>query len=163
MTQEHALHEELAHSTHLTDTENAFVTVVVDGQTFGIPVLTVRDILKSQPITPVPLAPAEVAGSLNLRGRVVTAIDVRVKLGLEKRTEGTPMNVVVASGGELYSLIVDKVGDVRNLPEEKFERNPATLDERWRSVSQGIYRLQDELLIVFNVDNFLQDNQVKDR
>src|SRR6267154_2312473 len=106
-----------------------FVSVVIGGQLFGIPVLEVRDVLASQRITRVPLAPAEVAGSLNLRGRIVTAIDIRTRLGLPERSEGkTAMSVVVDYGGELYSLLVDSVGEVLSLDGTDAERNPATLD-----------------------------------
>jgi len=137
-----------------------FVSVVIGGQLFGIPVLEVRDVLASQRITRVPLAPAEVAGSLNLRGRIVTAIDIRTRLGLAERTEeeiaGKPrMSVVVDHGGELYSLMVDSVGEVLSLSGANFERNPATLDARWREVSAGIYRLDGSLLVVLDVTRLL--------
>src|SRR5258708_35042733 len=129
-----------------------FVSVVIGGQLFGIPVLEVRDVLASQRITRVPLAPPEVAGSLNLRGRIVTAIDIRIRLGLAERSEeeiaGKPrMSVVVDHGGELYSLMVDSVGEVLSLAAANFERNPANLDARWREVSAGIYRLDRPLLV----------------
>ncbi|MFN7709734.1 MAG: chemotaxis protein CheW [Holosporales bacterium] len=133
-----------------------FVTVSIEGQLFGIPVLMVQDILSPQKITPVPLAPAAVEGSLNLRGRIVTAINVRTKLGISPSKEfHTPMNVVVESGGELYSLMVDSVGEVLSLPDDQFEANPATLDELWRAVSQGIYRLEGQLLVILNVASLL--------
>jgi purine-binding chemotaxis protein CheW len=137
-----------------------FVSVVIGGQLFGIPVLEVRDVLASQRITRVPLAPAEVAGSLNLRGRIVTAIDIRTRLGLPERSEeeiaGKPrMSVVVDHGGELYSLMVDSVGEVLSLSGANFERNPATLDARWREVSAGIYRLDSSLLVVLDVTRLL--------
>src|SRR5688572_3433820 len=93
-----------------------FVSMTVAGQLFGIPVLTVQDVLGEQRITRVPLALPEVAGTLNLRGRIVTAIDMRRRLGLEARPpEITGMNVVVDRAGELYSLIVDSVGEVLSL------------------------------------------------
>jgi len=139
--------------------EEMFVTVTVGGQLFGIPVLEVRDILGPQRITHVPLAPPEVAGALNLRGRIVTAIDVRTRLGLSAQ-EGSAsgMSVVVDIHGELYSLIIDKVGEVMSLPTTDFERNPSTLDQRWREVSNGIYRLKDCLLIVLDVMRLLRLN-----
>ena len=137
-----------------------FVSVVIGGQLFGIPVLEVRDVLASQRITRVPLAPAEVAGSLNLRGRIVTAIDLRTRLGLpgrsvEQTKDKARMSVVVDHGGELYSLVVDSVGEVLSLSEANFERNPATLDARWREVSAGIYRLDGALLVVLDVTRLL--------
>ena len=133
-----------------------FVTMTIAGQLFGIPVLTVQDVLGPQRITRIPLAPREVAGALNLRGRIVTAIDVRSRLGLQARGADSPgMSVVVDHKGELYSLIVDSVGEVMSLPTEAYERNPATLDPRWRDVSGGIYRLQGKLLVVLEVSRLL--------
>jgi purine-binding chemotaxis protein CheW len=135
---------------------NDFVTVTVDGQLFGIPVLTVQDILGAQRLTPVPLAPKEIAGSLNLRGRIVTAIDVRTRLGLSPPPEESPgMSVVVEHNGELYSLIVDSVGEVLRLSTEAYERNPATLDPVWRDVSTGVFRLDGGLMVVLDVVRIL--------
>jgi len=133
-----------------------FVTVTIHDQLFGIPVLTVQDILGPQKIAPIPLAPPEVAGALNLRGHIVTAIDVRKRLGLPDHEGKNPgMSVVVDFRGELYSLIIDSVGDVLGFPEELFERNPATLDTLWRDVSSGVYRLKDKLLVVLDVERLL--------
>lgn len=133
-----------------------FVSVTIANQLFGIPVLQVQDVLGSQRITRVPLAPPEVAGSLNLRGRIVTAIDVRVRLRLPPRGEGKqPMSVVVDHGGELYSLLVDSVGEVLSLDIADAERNPATLDPTWREASAGIYRLDGSLLVVLDVAKLL--------
>lgn len=133
-----------------------FVTMTVDGQLFGIPVLAVQDVLGPQQITKIPLAPPEVAGALNLRGRIVTAIDVRSRLGLTAwRRDQDSMSVVVDHDGELYSLIVDTVGEVLSLPNEGFQQNPQTLDAVWRDVSAGIYRLEGQLLVVFEVSRLL--------
>ncbi|MCZ8124548.1 MAG: chemotaxis protein CheW [Magnetospirillum sp.] len=130
--------------------------MTVADQLFGIPVLTVQDVLGPQRITRIPLAPPEVAGALNLRGRIVTAIDVRRRLGLAKReTDKVNMNVVVDHKGELYALIVDNVGEVLSLQADAYERNPATLDPRWREVSGGIYRLKGKLLVVLEVARLL--------
>src|SRR5271168_3504610 len=152
------------HDHAATDTRRAkassgpsdFVSIVIGGQLFGIPVLQVQDVLGPQRITRIPLAPPEVAGSLNLRGRIVTAIDVRLCLGLEKRSADQPgMSVVVDHGTEFYSLIVDNVGEVLTLPAASMERNPATLDPRWREISNGIYRLDEQLLVVLDADRLL--------
>lgn len=133
-----------------------FVTMTIADQLFGIPVLTVQDVLGSQRITRIPLAPPEVAGALNLRGRIVTAMDVRRRLDLPAREAGkSGMSVVVDHNGELYSLIVDSVGEVLSLPNDAFERNPATLDPKWREVSAGIYRLDGKLLVVLEVSRLL--------
>lgn len=134
-----------------------FLTIIIAGQRFGIPILQVQDVLSQQRVTRVPLAPSEVAGSLNLRGRIVTAIDVRRRLGIGPREkDGTrEMSVVVEHDGELYSLIIDQVGDVMTLHDDHFENTPGALDPAWREISSGIYRLDGELLIVLDVPKFL--------
>lgn len=137
-----------------------FVTVTIDNQLFGIPVLQVQDVLGTQRITRIPLAPPEVAGSLNLRGRIVTAVDVRKRLGLEPQPKtDRDMSIVVDHDGELYSLMVDSVGEVLSVPTATYERNPATLDPIWKSVSTGIYRLQGQLLVVLDVNRLLDFTQ----
>ena len=133
-----------------------FVTMRVGSQMVGLPVLSVQDILAQQRLTRIPLAPPEVAGSLNLRGRIVTAIDMRKRLGLDPRPDDEPsMYVVVDYQGELYSLIIDAIGDVLSLPDDRFERTPATLDPTWLSVSTGVFRLDEELLVVLEVARIL--------
>lgn len=139
----------------LTDSRD-YVTVTIADQLFGIPVLSVQDVLGPQKITHIPKAPPEVAGALNLRGRIVTSIDVRCRLNLPPLPEGERgMSVVVEHHGEPYSLMIDSVGEVLSLPEDRFDRNPATLDARWREVAGGIYRLDDALLVVLDVDRLL--------
>ena len=133
-----------------------YVTMSIGGQLFGIPVLKVQDVLGTQTITRVPLAPVEVAGSLNLRGRIVTAVDVRLRLGLPKRdADKTAMSVVVEHENELYSLLVDSVGEVLSLESRDYQRNPPTLNPRLREFSDGIYRLNDSLLVVLSVSSLL--------
>ena len=133
-----------------------FVSMSVAGQLFGIPVLTVPDVLGPQQMTRVPLAPPEIAGSLNLRGRIVTAIDFRTRLGLEPRPETEQgMNVVVENSGELYSLIVDSVGEVLSFSPDDYEHLPATVDPRWSQISAGIYQLDDQLMVVIDVAKLL--------
>lgn len=146
-----------SHEILSTEDHEEFVTMFIEGQMFGIPVLMVQDVLGPQKITRIPLAPPEVAGSLNLRGRIVTAIDVRLRLRLPSRKEdsGVAMSVVVDMRGELYSLRVDSVGEVLSLPAAKFERNPPTLDPLWREFSTGIYRLENKLLVVLDVPRLL--------
>jgi len=137
--------------------QHDFVSFSVASQLFGIPVLKVQDVLGPQRITRIPLAPKEVAGSLNLRGRIVTAIDLRLRLGLDRREKGqNSMSIVVEHHDELYSLIVDSVGEVLSLDGAAYERNPPTLDPRWRDFSDGIYRLNGSLLVVLDVSQLLQ-------
>ncbi|MBP0492016.1 chemotaxis protein CheW [Pararoseomonas indoligenes] len=123
-------------------TDTAVLTLTVAGQLCGVPVLGVRDILGPQTITPIPLAPPEVAGGLNLRGRIVTAVDLRRRLGLAPREPGAPfpMSVVVEGGGELYALLADSVGEVLALPDAGLAPNPPTLDPLWREVCAGVHQ-----------------------
>ena len=132
------------------------VTLNVGGQVFGIPVLQVRDVLSRLRIARVPLAPREVAGVLNLRGRIVTTIEMRERLGLPARSpDRACMSVVVEYRGEPYSLLVDSVGEVVSLKSDSFEPSPATLSHHWRDLSRGIHRLDGSLLIVLDVDRLL--------
>lgn len=133
-----------------------FVTIMLAGQLLGIPVLSVHDVLNAQQITKIPKASDWIAGVLNLRGRIVTAIDLRRRMGIEAREEGKKsMSVVVEHNGEPYSLQIDSVGEVLSLEDELFEKNPVTLDPMWRDVSRGIYRLEGQLLAVLDVDKLL--------
>lgn len=133
-----------------------FLTIRIHGQLFGIPILQVQDVLGQQRVTRIPLAPPQVAGSLNLRGRIVTAVDVRKCLSLSgMESDSKQMSVVVENDSELYSLIIDQVGDVLSLPDEDFETTPATLDPTWRSVALGVYRLEKELLVILDVPKLL--------
>ncbi len=135
-----------------------YLTVTIADQRFGIPVLQVQDVLREQRVTRVPLASKEVAGSLNLRGRIVTAIDVRKRLGLPEKDDGVPsMSVVVEHNNELYSLIIDSVGDVLCFSDKYYESNPGTLDPLWRNISTGIYQMENELLVIMDVSRLLED------
>lgn len=146
-------HEKMESTTPSKD----FLTLRIAGQLFGIPVLQVQDVLGEQEVTKVPLAPPEIAGSLNLRGRIVTAINVRKHLGLSNQEKNArTMGIVVEYEQELYNLIIDVVGDVLTLKNKNFENNPATLDPKWKSVAAGIYRLEKELLVVLDVPQLLE-------
>ena len=132
------------------------VSIQVGGETFGVPVLSVQDVIAAVRIDIVPLAPPEVAGSLNLRGRIVTAIDIRKRMGMPAREPEAPhMSVIVERSGELYALQVDDVGDVLWLAVAEQEPTPITLSPDWRAVSDGLYRLDGELMLVLNVERFL--------
>ena len=133
-----------------------FVTVVTGGQLFGLSLGRVRDVFVPRGLSAVPLAPPEVAGLLNLRGRVVTAIELRRRLGLPAREDGaSPVAVGIEERGELYGLIVDRVGDVLRLERSTYEPNPANLDQRWGEVCAGVHRLDHELMVVLDVDKIL--------
>lgn len=137
--------------------QSEFITVTIAGQLVGIPVLSARDVLSPQRIVKIPLAPPQVAGSLNLRGRIVTAIDVRICLGLPPIQDPcASMGVVTEHRGELYSLLVDSVGEVLRPSADSFERNPMTLKSAWRELSDGIHRLDGQLMVVLSVDRLLR-------
>ena len=136
--------------------EEQLVTLMLGDQLCGIPVLAVRDVLGEQVITRVPLAPRDVAGSLNLRGRIVTAIDLRLRLGLPPAAPGARrMSVVAEAAGECYALLVDQVAEVMSLKIGAMERNPPTLSSPWAELSRGIYRLEGRLLVVLDVERLL--------
>jgi purine-binding chemotaxis protein CheW len=136
----------------------SFVTFIVAGQLFGVPVIRVQDILTPDAVAPVPGAPKEVRGLINLRGRIVTVIDVRTHLSLPKASDEivkAGMCVTVESRGDSYTLFVDKVGDVITLSRDLREGNPATLDAKWREVAEAVYRTDQGLLVALNVDRLL--------
>lgn len=131
------------------------VTMRVAGQLFGIPVSSVRDVLKEQKVARVPLAPPEIKGSINLRGRIVTVIDLRRRLNLAGDIDGQHMFVVVEHDGEYYSLMVDSVGEVLTIQASQIEKNPGNLAPNWRDVATGVHRLEGELLVIIGVEALL--------
>jgi purine-binding chemotaxis protein CheW len=142
-----------------------YVTIVVGDQMFGLPIERVHDVFIATSMTPVPLAPPEIMGLLNLRGRIVTALCVRRRLGMLPR-EGAGEREAMAVGlehqGESYGLLVDSVGEVLRLSPDTLEENPAHLDPRWARLSRGVHRLDGKLLIVLDVDGIL-DFDVQDK
>jgi purine-binding chemotaxis protein CheW len=133
-----------------------YVTVTIGDHMFGLPIFRVQDVFVPERLTRVPLAPPEVAGILNLRGRVVTAIDMRARLDLGAREAGAPvMAIGIELKGESYGLLVDAVGEVMALRNSACEANPANLDQRLSRVAAGIYRLQGQLMVVLDVDRVL--------
>jgi purine-binding chemotaxis protein CheW len=135
-----------------------FLNVRVEKQVFGIPIPIIQDVLQDLKITPVPLTPPHVSGLLNLRGRIVAAIDIRTSLGLPRMACGTGskvMSVIVEHNGELFSLLVDAVGDITDIPPDQIEKNPDNLSERWKAVSLGIYKLKDKLIIITNIQKLI--------
>lgn len=143
------------------DERQQFVTMTVAGKLLGLPILEVHDIVVPERITPVPLASPEVAGLINLRGRIVTAIDMRRVLHVPAADggEGRRVGVTISYRGETYTLLVDSVGEVVELDADGFESNPPTLDPRWRHLSDGVFRLKDGLLVVLNADRVMEGSQ----
>jgi purine-binding chemotaxis protein CheW len=138
------------------ETRTEFVTVMIGDQLFGLPISRVQDVFMLDRLTRVPLSEPEIAGVLNLRGRIVTAIDMRRRLGLPKRVDDRkPMAIGIEYKGESYGLLIDTVGEVLKLPENTREPNPVNLDARLARVSFGVHRLDGQLLVVLDVDRVL--------
>ena len=138
-----------------TGDEEECVSVRVGEQLFGISVMIIEDVLRHQPAAHIPLAPPVISGLLNLRGRIVTVMDMRLRLGLMPSTVKR-MHVVVEHDNELYSLLVDTVGDVLGLSSDRFEGPPANMEERWKHMVSRVYSLEDELLIVLDIPALLK-------
>ena len=133
-----------------------YVTVMIGGQLFGLPISRVQDVFMPERVTRVPLAASEIAGVLNLRGRIVTMMDMRRRLGLPVRTDDkAPMAVGIEQKGESYGLQIDAVGEVLKLGEPTREANPVNLDDRLAHVSAGVHRLDGQLMVILDVDRVL--------
>jgi purine-binding chemotaxis protein CheW len=134
-----------------------YVTTTIGGQLFGLPISRVQDVFMPERLTRVPLASDDVAGVLNLRGRIVTAIDMRARLGLPKEDSGRPpMAVGVELRGESYGLLIDSIGEVMKLPDDGREVNPVNLDPRMAKMSAGVHRLDGQLMVVLDVERVLE-------
>jgi purine-binding chemotaxis protein CheW len=133
-----------------------YVTVTIGDQLFGLPIARVQDVFVPERLTRVPLSPPEIAGVLNLRGRIVTAIDMRCRLDLAERVDGQPvMAIGIDMRNESYGLLVDSVGEVLTFPSGACEVKPANLDARLARVASGVIRLENQLLVVLDVDRVL--------
>jgi purine-binding chemotaxis protein CheW len=129
------------------------VTFTLDGATYGVDVDAVQEVLRGLPHTRIPLAPGALAGLINLRGQVLTAIDLREQLGRPPRTEGVePMLVVIRVAGEPAALLVDSIGSVVDVEADQFEPPPDTLTGPSRDLILGAYKLDDRLLLALDVD-----------
>lgn len=138
---------------------NGLVTVAVAGQYFGVPLSRVQHVFVPDRISPVPLAAPEVMGLLNLRGRIVTALDLRTRLGLSLRVPGEPMVALcVEKGGEMFGLIADEAGEAMRTTQSGLDPAPANLDARWARLCAGVCRLDSGLLTVLDVDGVLDLN-----
>jgi purine-binding chemotaxis protein CheW len=133
-----------------------YVTASVGGELIGLPILRVQDVFMPERVTRVPLAPPEVAGVINLRGRIVTLIDLRCRVGMAPRPEATAaMAIGVESQGESYGLLIDTIGEVLRLVETEREPNPVNLDPALARISMGIHRLNGRLLMVLDIERVL--------
>lgn len=131
--------------------QHQFCTFFIDQTFLGLDVLKVQEVIRFQEMTRVPLAPPEVRGLINLRGQIVTAIDLRRRLQIpERATSQQPVNVVVSTDDGAVSLLVDEIGDVVEVPEDVFERPPDTLTGSARDLIRGAYKLKDRLLLILD-------------
>ena len=149
------------HMTSKTETVEGtvaeYVTAVIGGQLFGLPISRVQDVFMPERLTRVPLSSSEIAGVLNLRGRIVTVVDMRARLGLPRAGDGKPpMAVGVDLRGESYGLLIDTIGEVLRLPESSCEENPVNLDPRMAKLAGGVHRLDGQLMVVLDVDRVLE-------
>lgn len=139
-----------------------YSTFVVDRLFFGVEVQRVQEVIKFQNMTPVPLASRMVRGLINLRGQIVTAIDLRRRLDLKEREEGEePMNVVIRTDEGAVSLLVDEIGDVLELTEDTFEPPPPTIRGVARELVTGVHKLEGQLLLVLDIDKVITVTQEK--
>jgi purine-binding chemotaxis protein CheW len=137
--------------------DRKFCTFFLDGMLFGVEVRKVQEVIRHLETTRVPLAPSVVRGLINLRGQIVTAIDLRRRLEFSERpADQQPMNVVVRTEDEAVSLLVDEIGDVLEAEEDVFERPPETLKGVARELIRGAYKLKDRLLLVVDTEKAVQ-------
>lgn len=134
-----------------------YCTFWVADHYFGVSVNEVQEVLRHQPMTPVPRANDAVRGLINLRGQIVTAVDLRVRLGLPPRAEGElPMNVIVRSRGEVVSLLVDDIGDVIDTAGLELEHVPSTMPVTVQEVVLGVRPMPDAILLVLDADRAVE-------
>ncbi len=139
-----------------TGVRRDYLTVSIEDQEFGIPALMVHDIMEPQKISPIPLTPPEILGVLNLRGHIVTAIDMRARLGLPPRTNDAAMCVVIEVNDVPYSLIVDAVGEVVALDDDEIGTAPSNMSRQWADISNGVYRENGSLMLIMDVARVLE-------
>jgi len=137
----------------MSSSEQQFCTFFIGRLLFGVEVEKVQEVIRHQGMTRVPLASELVGGLINLRGQIVTAVNLRRRLGLEDSPQGQPpMNVVVRTSDGAVSLLVDEINDVVDVEQKDFEPPPDTLDVAGRELIQGVYKLKDKLLLVLETD-----------
>lgn len=134
-----------------------FSTFLIDDLFFGVDVLDVQEVLRAQQMTPVPQAPDVVEGLINLRGQIVTAIDMRRRLQMPKLATGQPpMNIVVSTQDGAVSLLVDEIGDVLDMDASNYERPPDNLDPAARELIRGVYKMKDRLMLVLDTEKAIE-------
>jgi purine-binding chemotaxis protein CheW len=128
-------------------------TFTLDRYLFGVDVRQIQEVLRTQPMTRVPLAPSLVRGLINLRGQIVTAFDLRERLGLPKRGPGAePMNVVLRRDDGAVALLVDDIGDVVEIDESRLERPPHSLRGPAADLVRSVVQMPGALLCVMDTE-----------
>lgn len=138
------------------ESTTGYVTARVGSQLFGLPIASVREVFVPGRMTRVPLVSRDIAGVLNLRGRVVTVIDMHARLGVGGERAALPKAVGVDQRGESYALLVDTLGEVLRLRDSCLEATPVNLDSRLARVASGVHRLDDELMVVLDAGRLLE-------
>ncbi len=140
----------------MSNTTKQYCTFYLDNHYFGIDVLDVQEVFRFQEMTAVPLAPKVIRGLINLRGQIITGIDLRQRLAMEENSdENPPMNVVVRTQEDVVSLLVDEIGDVMEISDDHYESPPDTLDEKIRELITGVYKLDGKLLLVLDINRVM--------
>lgn len=141
-----------------------FCTFHVGDLFLGIEVERIQEVLRDAVVTAVPRAPSAIRGLINLRGQIVTAVDLRIRFGLPSGDSNGGSNILVLDGAtELLSLVVDRVGDVVEVEEDHFEEPPDTLRSDSRRLIRGAYKLEHRLLLVLDVDHAFKIDVVKEK
>ncbi len=147
----------LPQGNHSPERAKQYSTFYVSDLYFGIDVLNVQEVLRYQQMTRVPLAPDVIEGLINLRGQIVTAVDLRKRLNVPPRDNGSaPMNIVVRSEEGAVSLLVDEISDVLQVDPASYEPPPQNLPEEQRELIEGLYKLDGRLLLILNTERVLQ-------
>lgn len=128
---------------------------IMDGQ-YAIPVLEVQEVVKPQKVTPVPLGPSYVDGLINLRGQIVTAINLRNLFGLPTSEDSEEyMNIIVRWEDSLYALVVDEIMDVMDIENSTFEETPDTIEEGLKKYIRGVFKMEENLLTLLSLERIL--------
>jgi purine-binding chemotaxis protein CheW len=143
---------------YLDERDDQYISLKIDHHLFGLPVKKVQDVIYTPKLTYIPLSAARVSGLLNLRGRIVTAIDLGIILNLPStaKTEGS-MSIILEIGSELYSFIVNSVGEVLTIHPGAMEKKPSTLDEQWRLYSSGVFQVNGEIMVILDEKRIFAD------
>jgi purine-binding chemotaxis protein CheW len=137
--------------------EKQLCTFYLDKYCFGIDILEIQEVFRYQEVTTVPLAPEDISGLINLRGQIITAINLRLRLGMEPRpVDRALMNVVVRTQDEVVSLLVDQIGDVMEVSEDFYEQAPENIQGAMRELITGVYKLKDRLLLILDTKKMVR-------